>query len=706
MLDRLSHWILPPPGPAVDHRNARLFGGVLAAAIILGVIFDAVLFLQETPKQWAPLLPKAALYAVLTVMFLANRLGHYGLAANGALMGAALYGASMFYFGGVYEPAICAMLVFMVAGVLLGPIQGLLHILFSLVLWLAYGQWGSLLLSKMAKPSVPFSTEALNLVQYGLIALALQSVIRHFLHKTMANLESARRQAEEGSQAKSRFLAQMSHELRTPVAGVIGLLEITLKRELPAEARTEVEQALRQAEAQLILINDLLDLAKIEAGRMSLESTAFDPRALLSEALYALRQSALAKGLHFHWKADESVPAWLEGDPLRLRQILLNLVSNAVKFTASGSVTVQFATKPDLFLGKGGFRLTVTDTGPGISAEAQGRLFKAFEQGETSTTRHFGGTGLGLCITRNLVLAMGGTLDLSSHVGRGTVFTVDLPLMATQPPMASAPAEIPQELRHRMRILLVEDIPINRYIALRMLQQLGQAVDWAANGREACFKLSENRYDLVLMDIRMPVMDGLEAAQCIRHGGFPDAPVLDSQVHLIAVTANASQADRQAGLNAGMNAFLTKPLRTPDLRRELIKTAERQIMRGFFLPTLEANLHWTAVPSESEEDIAEAPATVSSALLEMWPKEAEKRVAALRLARADRHRENLGRVAHSLKGTAAYLKLPELLALADSLEKAADETTNECAPWTELERLAAAVEAAISTSLKEKEMSK
>ncbi len=704
MLKRLSHWILPPPGPAVDHHNARVLGGVLAVAIILGVTFDTFLFIQSEQRPWEPLKPKAALYTLLATMFIANRLGHYRLAANGALLSGALFGASMFYFGSLYEPAICAMLVFMVAGILLGPVEGLLHILFSLVLWSAYGRWGDLLFSKQVKPVVPFSNHALDLVLYGLVALALQSVLRHFLLQTMSRLEAARHLAEVGLQAKSRFFAQMSHELRTPVAGVIGLLGLTLKRELPAEARTEIEQALRQAEAQLDLINDVLDLAKVEAGRLSLECIAFDPRTLLSEGLYALHQTALGKGLAFSWKVEENVPAWLEGDPLRLRQILLNLASNAVKFTTSGSIQVAFEAKPDLFTGKGGIRLTVTDTGPGISTEAQGRLFMAFEQGETSTTRHFGGTGLGLSITHNLVLAMGGTLSVNSLVGRGSAFTADLPLVASEPPKVVAPAEAPQELHYRLRILLVEDIPTNRYIALHMLKALGQTVDWAEDGAEACRKLSEIRYDLVFMDMLMPVMDGIDASQCIRRGGFPDTPVLDTEVEIIALTANAGEADRQACLDAGMSGFLTKPLRSSDLRRELIQTATRQRLRGFILPPLNetGDSGWTAVPSESEKANAE-DSSLSTALAKLWPKEAEKRLSALSLAQSNRNRESLAREAHNIKGSAGYLKLPQLVALASRLESAADETGAHGATWTELEVLKAAVESAIAESLKEME---
>jgi signal transduction histidine kinase len=370
-------------------------------------------------------------------------------------------------------------------------------------------------------------------------------------------LEAAEQAAMSASAAKSVFLATMSHELRTPMNGVLGMAHALTAGPLNDQQARQVDMLIRSGEGLMTILNDVLDVSKIEAGKLDLEILAFDIRDLVDETVGLWTEAANGKDVRLDCAFDALAPTWVSGDPTRLRQILTNLISNALKFTASGSVTVRVGPAGAAFL-----ELQVVDTGIGMSAEQQSRLFQTFSQADASITRRFGGTGLGLAICKQLTELMGGAITLNSAPGAGSAFTLALPL-----PVAKAPEIAPRTPCQGiagLRVLVADDNRINQLVARTILEAAGAVVEVADNGRHALERLAERVYDAVLMDVHMPDMDGLEALRRVRAGaaGAGDIPV-------IALTADVMHGDEGDLLACGFDAVQPKPIRPADLVRAI-----------------------------------------------------------------------------------------------------------------------------------------
>ncbi len=376
--------------------------------------------------------------------------------------------------------------------------------------------------------------------------------------RRMRDLEIARDQAEQASQAKSRFLAVMSHELRTPLHGVLGAADLLRDSTLPEANRRELVETVRRGGTHLLhLINDVLDLSRIEAGRLELAAQPFELRACIRQVMETLEPQATAKGLQSRVAVEASVPAWLRGDEFRLKQVLMNLLGNAVKFTDHGHISLALRYEPIVQQ----LHIHIEDTGIGIERTHQTLVFDAFHQADGGDTRRHAGTGLGLTITRQLVGLMRGSMGLQSEPGLGTRVTLRLPLPpceapAMPPAVNSAMALLDGGLTG-LRVLLVDDDAVNTMIATQMLETAGIEVRTAGSGVEALRELSRGGFDFVLMDWRMPDMDGLEATRRLRAGEAGEAA---RRLPVVGLTANAYAEDRAACIAAGMDDVLVKPV--------------------------------------------------------------------------------------------------------------------------------------------------
>jgi PAS domain S-box-containing protein len=380
-------------------------------------------------------------------------------------------------------------------------------------------------------------------------------------------LEAAVAAAQAASEAKSAFLASMSHEIRTPMYGVTGMMELLQQTELTETQREYVVAARDSADALLVIIDDLLDFSKIEAGRLELEREDFEPEAVARDVLRLVGAKARGRDVRFEFTRDDAVPARVRGDEVRFRQILLNLVGNAEKFTERGHVRVTLAPAPAADAGCVGLAVAVEDTGIGIEAEALGRLHEPFVQADVSTTRRFGGTGLGLAIVQRLLRLMGGALEIDSEPGRGSTFRFVVvferaPEPAAEPVRAAAPPPGGDDrVLAEHRVLFVDDNPVNRLVGERMLRRLGADVETAVDGQGAIEAWVRGPWDLVLMDCHMPVVDGHEATRTIR--GLEPA---GARTPILALTADARPGLEDACRASGMDGVLTKPIALGVLR--------------------------------------------------------------------------------------------------------------------------------------------
>jgi signal transduction histidine kinase/DNA-binding response OmpR family regulator len=484
-----------------------------------------------------------------------------------------------------------------------------------------------------------------------------------------ANLETAYLAADVGNRAKSQFMATMSHEIRTPLNAILGTAELMELFCSDPEGHRNLRTIRKSGEALLDIINEILDFSKIEHGKLELESRPVDIRSMAESALEMIRGRAIDSGNEVCLDmADVLAAPFIRSDATRLRQVILNLMSNAVKFTRNGKVTLgvlQQVRDNGLSM-----RVEVTDNGIGIDEEGKAKLFLPFSQVDASITRTYGGTGLGLTICKEIIERLGGTIGVESSAGSGSTFWFEIPIEAADGIVKAPAVEVQDEALPRLKILLVEDNPVNLHVATKFLDHLGQDVSIAEDGAVAVEKAAAEAFDLILMDMQMPVMDGIEAAQLIRQ-----SEGLSRATPIIAMTANASEDDKRRCLEAGMTDFQSKPISLAQLRR---------ILRANGMPA-ETPLPKPAAPAMSTEtDAVDLSAFVARRaelvdvlgeddfreLLDTFANDATQALSALGKAMAEGRQKDVDALLHTIKGAAGNVGLEPLARMAQSMRQA------------------------------------
>ncbi|MEX1361564.1 MAG: ATP-binding protein [Nannocystaceae bacterium] len=658
-----------------ERRRLRLVVGLLLLGLLLVPVPAVDHLVHGLVPEGMVLLTS---WAALLVMLLGIRHGLsstlVGHLVSGGLLAQALLNASS--LGGIHSPPALSLIV--VPAVHMVVVRDR-----SGWLWTGVFLAAIVLLTTTTAGSAELAREkaiAIAAIMLGLAGAA--SMFESSRRRGMEELARARKQAEEAAQAKSRFLANMSHEIRTPLNGVLGMLGILRGTRLDSSQREALETARRSGKVLLDLINDILDFSKVEAGHLTIEFAPFELRGLVDEALQEHASAGRAKGLELSAQLVPGTPSYVVGDRGRIRQVLVNLVGNAVKFTAEGHVRVVVAPLEH----EGGdsdavLRFEVRDTGIGIEPPDQGRVFEDFQQVDPSASREQQGTGLGLAIVRELVSRMGGSMGLSSEPGRGSIFWVQLPLRVASDRAVGgllrdtdASDDSIELSAVGRRVLVVEDNVVNQQVAQRMLERLGAHVEVAGDGEEALAMLQAVPFDLVLMDVQMPGMDGMTATAELRRrevGGASPLPI-------VAMTAHVLPEDRERCLAAGMDDYVTKPIGRGELRRVL-----RQHLRA-------ADSVTTPEPSDAEIcDLDELRRNYVDdehelrELAQMFVSRADELLLQMRAALEEGQPDALARHAHALKGISGTVRAwgmfellqgspHELASRMDALEQARD----------------------------------
>ncbi|HBY62433.1 MAG TPA: hypothetical protein DEH78_21635 [Solibacterales bacterium] len=484
---------------------------------------------------------------------------------------------------------------------------------------------------------------------------------RELLETANAWAREVAAQAELASTAKSEFLANMSHEIRTPLNVVLGMTELALDAGLTGEPREYIETAHQSAGALLTLLSDILDFSKAQAGKLELDAVDFDPRDCVRGSVKAHALRAAAKQLEFEVRISADVPAALHGDQGRLRQLLLNLVDNAVKFTDRGRIEVAVevvrADAAGVVL-----RLLVADTGIGVAPDKQELIFEPFTQADGTTTRKYGGTGLGLSIAASLAEKMSGRLFVASSEGAGSTFGTVLCFTAASAPEAARTAggvAVEPQAGGALRVLLVEDSPVNQVLTRRLLEREGHRVEVARNGVEALEKVDRTHFDLILMDVQMPLMDGVEATAEIRARERQKG----RQTPILAMTANSLPEDKEMCMQAGMDGYLTKPIESQELLRVMQQVVGRTTTPGPASETV--RLIDRDVALERVDGDEELLQEVARLFLQEYPQLVDR----VRAAISGGNASELEHAAHSLKGSVSNFGAARVVAAAFALER-------------------------------------